>query len=364
MKKVLFPILSLALVGAGCTADETSLGQDESNNQSQPLSIKAAVLASESILPETRAIVYGSAFPNASQIGVHVAKGAIEDADGNKGAPGTPYSTTYSADQMFEFNGSVWTPNADYHLSSEKGTVYAYYPYSPDTNFNTAGMATIPIFIQPAGDITVSNGSAATDDMNKVDAITIPAANESDFMYYEPGAARAIVNNRAHSATLTMQHALAQVSFRVIKASNYPGTGSFTGYEIFDTGATNLVITGATSSTMSIVDGSLNIDTPTKGSIARNIIGYNLGTELTMATIVSNLVFPIPAIAAGELSARFHIDGHDYTAILPVTTGTSDAWMAGKNYLYSVTLSGTGIEINAVSITDWITVEGGDIAIE
>lgn len=365
MKKFLFPILSLALVGAGCTNDEVSLEQNESDNQLQPLSIQAAVLGSEPVLPETRAIVYGSAFPNASEIGVHVAKGAADDANGNKGVPGTPYSTTYSTNQMFQFDGSVWTPNADYHLSSDKGTVYAYYPFDPDSHFDTAGTAAVPVSIQPTGDITVSSGSAATDNMNNAGAITTPAANESDFMYYAPGATRAIVNNRAHNAILTMQHALAQISFRIIKASNYPGVGSFTGYEIFDTDAgTSLVITGATSSAMSIVDGSLNLDTPVKGTISRNIIGYQLGTELSTATIVSNLVFPVPAVADGELSARFHIDGHDYTTTLPVTAGTSDAWLAGKNYLYSVTLSGTGIEIDAVSITDWITVDGGDIAIE
>lgn len=365
MKKILLSLLSLALVGTACTNDDTPLNHDEKNNSMQTLSIQAAVLTPKSILPETRAIVYGTAFPNDSEIGVHVALGAATDADGNKGAPGTPYSDSYFTNQMFRLNGSVWTPNADYNLSANKGTVYAYYPFDTDARFNTAGTATIPVYIQPTGDIIVKNGSSATDNINNSDAITTPTANEKDFMYYAPGASRAVVSNREHSAVLTMQHALAQVSFRVIKASNYPGLGSFTGYEIYDTNnTTNLITISATSSVMSIVDGSLNIDTPLAGSISRNIIGYQLGTDLTQATIVSNLVFPIPSIAKDELSVRLHIDAEDYTARLPITTGTSDAWLAGKNYLYSVTLSGTGIEVTSVSIADWDNIDGGDIAVE
>lgn len=365
MKKILLPLLSLALVGAACTDGETSLlNQDENSNQVQPLSIQAAVLAPKSVLPGTRTIVYGTGFPTGSEIGVHVALGAATDTDGNKGAPGTPYSADYFTNQMFHFNGSTWTPNADYNLSADKGTVYAYYPFDSAARFNTPGTATIPVSIQPTGDITVKNGSSATDNVNSSDAITTPAANESDFMYYAPGASRAVVSNREHSAVLTMQHALAQVSFRVIKASNYPGAGNFTGYEIYDTGSTSLITTSAASSVMSIVDGSLNIDTPVKGNIARNIIGYQLGTDLTQATIVSNLVFPVPSIATGALSVRLRIDTEDYTAELPVTAGTSDAWTAGKNYLYSVTLSGTGINITSVSIADWDNIDGGDIAIE
>lgn len=365
MKAILLPVLLLALVNAGCTNDENPLGQDEDNNQLQPLSIQAAVLTPEAVLSGSRTIVYGTAFPVDSEIGVHVAKGISSDTEGNKGAPGTPYSTTYFTNQMFHFNGSIWTPNADYNLSAEQGTVYAYYPFDAAARFNTAGEANIPVSIQPTGNITVKDGTSATDNVNSSDAIITPAAGEKDFMYYAPGASRAVVSNRAHSAILTMQHALAQVSFRVIKSSNYPGAGNFTGYEIYDTNnMTNLIITSATSSVMSIVDGSLKFEAPSAGILARNIINYQLGTDLAQATIVSNMVFPVATIGTGQLSVRLHIDAEDYTAALPVTVGKSDTWAVGKNYLYSVTLSGTGIEITSVSIVDWVNVDGGNIAIE
>lgn len=362
MNRVLLPVLLVALVGAGCTGDEKMLNQDD--NQLQPLTIRAAVLAPESVLLPTRTIVYGTAFPDNSQIGVHVADGISTDTIGNQGKPGIPYSTDYYTNQMFEFNGSVWLPNAFYNLSGRKGTVYAYYPFNEDVRFNTAGSDTIPVSIQPNGSITVKNGTAATDNVNNSDAITSPAAGENDFMYYAPTEARATVNNRQHSVLLTMKHALAQVSFRLIKASNYPGAGNFTRYEISDTGATSLITTSAASSVMSIVNGTLTLVSPVKGKITRNIINYQLGYEVTEATIVSNLVFPVTTISTGDLSVLFHIDVQDYTAQLPVTSSQSDAWLAGKNYLYTVTLSGTGIEITSVSITDWENVPAGKIEIQ
>lgn len=364
MKSVLFPVLLLALVGAGCSDDETPLNPDEGGNYPQSLSIQASVLTSDAVSEGTRAIVYGTAFPNASQIGVHVAQGTSSDPSGNQGQPGVPYSTEYYTNQMFEFDGSVWTPDTDYHLSADKGTVYAYYPFDENAHFTAPGMDTVRVFIQPTGSITVQSGSAATDHINNSGAITAPVAAEKDFMFYRPVGNRAIVSNRQQTVTLTMQHALAQVSFRLIKASNYPGAGIFTRYEISDAGGKSLITTSATASVMSIVDGSITLDAPVKGTISREITNYQLGYELAEATIVSNLAYPVPTISAGDLTVVFHIDGEDYAAQLPVTAGTSDAWMAGKNYLYSVTLNGTGIEVTSVSITDWNNVDAGEIEIE
>lgn len=362
MKSVLLPVLWLAFLGAGCSSDENTLNEDDS--RLQPLNIRAAILAPESIRPETRAIVYGTVFPDGSQIGVHVAQGVVSDPSGNKGAPGTPYSPDYYTNQMFQLDGTVWIPNAPYNLGSEKGTVYAYSPFDPDARFNTPGSATIPVAILQAGTITVQSGSAATDNVNNNDAITTPAAGENDYMYYKPVSARATVSNRQHSVLLTMQHALAQVSFRVIKAPNYPGSGNFTGYAVSDAGTTSHITVRAASAVMSIADGSLTIDTPEKGTITRDLVNYQLGYDLAQATIVGSLVYPVSSIAGGDLSVVFHIDAQDYTAQLPVTASVSDAWLAGKNYLYSVTLSGTGIEITTVSITDWDNVPAGEIEIE
>lgn len=362
MKSVLlFSVLSLALMNAGCAGDDKLLSGDEDGNLLQPLSIQAAVLTPESVLSGSRAIVYGTEFPDLSKIGVHVAKGVSTDASGNQGAPGTPYSADYLTNQMFHFDGTIWSADDPYNLSADKGTVYAYYPYDSGVSFNTPGDATVPVVIQPTGSIGVLSGSAATDNINNSGAITSPAEGEKDFMYYAPGASRAIVSNRQHSVMLTMQHVLAQVSFCLIKSSNYPGAGNFTQYEIYDTGATSHVITGAASSVMSIVDGSLTIHTPAKGTVTRSITNYHLGSDLSQATIVSNLVFPASAIAAGDVSVKFHIDAQDYIAPLPVTAGLSDEWSAGKNYLYSVTLSGKGIEITSVSIVDWDNIDAGEI---
>lgn len=361
MKRILFPVSVLAILATGCTSDDMMDNGAQVDNQLQPLSIEASVLTASPVAPGTRSIIYGTAFPNLSQIGVHIAKGVAGDADGNKGVPGVPYANEYFSNQMFHLNGSTWAANEAYNLSADQGTVYAYYPFDDTARFSTAGSTTIPVEIASSGSITVKNGTSASSGINTNDAITSPADGEKDYMFYRPAAARAVVNNRNHTAQITMQHALAQVSFRLIKAATYPGAGKFTKYDIYDTAAKELVTTSATTATMSIVDGSLSLTGATKGHITRNITNYALGTSTPAATIVSNLAFPINTIAADDITVNFYIDGQDHIVKLPVTTNVSDSWEAGKNYLYSITLGGTGVEVTDVSITDWINVPAGEI---
>lgn len=363
MKKSLFSIAFLALLATGCTSDDILGTKPEVYNELQPLSVKAVVSLSTSSIPGTRAIIYGTAFPNNSQIGVHVAKGIVGDGD-NAGAPGTPYSTNYFTNQMFHLKGAVWAPNNAYNLSADKGTVYAYYPFDDTARFTTPSSATISVVVQPSASITVKDGSSATGGINNSDAIQVPADGEKDYMYYKPAGRRAEVFNRNPEVQLTMEHALAQVSFRIINSGTYPGIGNFTKYEIYDNASKGLIITSSTSSIMSIVDGTITHTAPVSGKISRNITSYTSGAVSEQATIVSNLVFPVASIAENDITVNFYVDGQEHPVQLPVTANVSDKWEAGKNYLYTVQLGGIGIEVTDVSIADWNNVTAGDISIQ
>lgn len=363
MKKLFLPVALLALLAAGCTNDDILENESPVSNELHSLSIEATVLSGVS-LPDTRGIIIGTSLPNLSEIGVHVAKGSAGDGN-NAGKPGTPYSDAYS-NQMFSLNGSIWTANKTYNLSADKGTIYAYYPFDTTVRFQTSGDdASIPVTIAATGSITVKDGSSATNGVNNSGAILSPVDAEKDYMYYAPESDRIIVNNRSYTAQLTMKHALAQVSFRLIKSPTYPGAGKFTDYSLYDTPSKkSLVITGSSTSQMSIVNGAITHTVPTAGTISRLVTNYMLGSSTSTATIVSNLIFPATGITQGDISANFVIDGQDHIVTLPVTVGSTDKWEAGKNYLYSVTLGGTGIEVTSVKLTDWVTIDGGGIDIQ
>ena len=56
------------------------------------------------------------------------------------------------------------------------------------------------------------------------------------------------------------------------------------------------------------------------------------------------------------------IDGVDYTTALPNTGAT---WVQGKNYLYTLKLSGAGLSVTSVTIADWTTeTAGSDLEIK
>lgn len=363
MKPILFLAASCMLLATSCGDNVISVNEPPEAGELRPLSIEAIVITSEPV-SGTRAssgIITGTSLPDLSQIGVHVAKGMVGDGV-NEGKPGTPYSDAFS-NQMFSLSGSKWAPNQAYNLSADMGTVYAYYPFDSSARFLTPGNdATVPVSIVPSGSIQVLSGTSATGGINNSGAILAPVDGEKDYMYYAPVATRITVNNHSPIARLTMRHALAQLSFRLIKAPTYPGAGALTSYEVYDTpGKKTLVIVGSTASEMSIVSGTITHNTPVAGHINRLLTNYMLGTSTPSATIIGTLVFPVSGIAEGDITAGFSIDGEDYTVTLPVTIGSTDSWEAGKNYLYSVTLGGTGIEVTNVGVTDWVIVDGGGI---
>ena len=83
----------------------------------------------------------------------------------------------------------------------------------------------------------------------------------------------------------------------------------------------------------------------------------------------SILVFPATDIANGDVKATFTIDGTTYSVNLDAPTGTvtiggnsvdtADKWLAGVNYQYTVRLSGTGLSISTISVTDWVDAPNG-----
>ena len=64
-----------------------------------------------------------------------------------------------------------------------------------------------------------------------------------------------------------------------------------------------------------------------------------------------------------DVQAVFAIDGVDYT--VPLTkNGTTIQWQQGKDYLYSVKLSGTELSISDVTVANWQNATGGDLVIQ
>ena len=306
------------LLTAGC-GDDQNTGTAE-NNDPVELRISPRVTL-------TRGVVDGTAFGSGATVAVY--------------AEGTDYTADKSNNYAkYKYSSSAWNSDGSdkIYLTNAEATIYAYYP--TDDKHNITNL-TIPV--------TLLEGTEATTitAVNNVTGTSIAAATgEVDCMYAMPVLKVTNKSNQTKGVELTMKHALSMVSFRVYKAADYEGTGKLT--KIIKTGA--------------ITEG-----TPTAATYTRTIKdGYTLEDTAAGAGAkkFSIMVLPISTIGNDKIQATFTIDGAEYTVKLTAPSDNSGAWLAGKNHLYTVKLSGTELSISTITVTQWVGVVGGTLEIK
>ena len=326
------------LLTAGC-GDDQNTGTAE-NNDPVELRISPRVTL-------TRGVVDGTAFGSGATVAVY--------------AEGTDYTADKSNNYAkYKYSSSAWNSDGSdkIYLTNAEATIYAYYP--TDDKHNITNL-TIPV--------TLLEGTEATTitAVNNVTGTSIAAATgEVDCMYAMPVLKFTNKSNQTKGVELTMKHALSMVSFRVYKAADYEGTGKLTKIVLknVDTGTT--LSTGA-SPTMNIKTGAITEGTPTAATYTRTIKdGYTLEDTAAGAGAkkFSIMVLPISTIGNDKIQATFTIDGAEYTVKLTAPSDNSGAWLAGKNHLYTVKLSGTELSISTITVTQWVGVVGGTLEIK
>ena len=364
-----------------------------------------AVGCSESILPEGQDT--GVAELQVSPQ-VVLTRGAI-DAGSDASAVGTVlgsiavYANSKTTNKktnnygLYTYNSSAWGNSATdkIYLSAEEATIYAHYPaYQPGSNgeFQSSGTAlkatnpsgeytesstiNISVFPGKSGDANAKIDFQSTDNSdsqtNTKDKI-LAASGEVDYMYADQestGVKASYKNgdtNKTGKVTLTMKHALAMVSFRVYADHTYKNTGAFSKLALANkSGDTkNVLNNGGTTPAMKIKDGTITVgSSPTAVTYTRDIANYMLSkatadTDQARTTAKNNarkasiLVLPESTVDKSTVEATLTIDNQDYKVALP---GSNSAWEAGKNYLYTVKLSGSELVISSVTVTEWTTV--------
>ena len=360
-----------------------------------------AVGCSESILPEGQDT--GVAELQVSPQ-VVLTRGAIDAADAS--AVGTAlgsivvYANSKTTNKttnnygLYTYNSSAWGNSSatdKIYLSAEEATIYAHYPaYQPGSNGEFQSSGTALKATNSSGEytdnstinISVFPGSTGSDnakiDFNSTDnsdgnssgsAKILAASGEVDYMYADQSTAVKASykngdTNKTGKVTLTMKHALAMVSFRVYADHTYKNTGAFTKLVLANKSGNTTLNNGA-SPTMKIKDGTITPgSSPAAVTYTRDIANYTLpkaaSSDASAATTAKNnarkasiLVLPESTVDKSTVEATLTIDNQDYKVALP---GSGSKWEAGKNYLYTVKLSGSELVISSVTVTEWTTV--------
>lgn len=411
MKK-LFVFAVAAATMVGCNENENGANESPVDlSQAQQLKVLTSVSNT------TRTAVDGTTLPVGSAIGVMVTDEAgtadfVPTATGNGNADGGYYTDGRNVRFANEAGENTWAAvNTEgqtkllLFAGEEKGKVFGYYPYTEDANVLGIGAATtIPVKILNSGNIVVGDepGQGTLDGEDSKKAYT--AEEEIDFMY---NTRNDIVGAKTTTtAKLTMNHAMARVSFRVYTSAEAQDavqgeTDSYyrlVGYTIKNKSndqaegelhASFNYSADADATRMNIQDGTIT-GTIAGGEIARTIEGYkmvrstandetNNKTAADASYRVSNLLFPLDNITADANNKSQNIEvvfsiqrmnADDTEAIAPVgyalpfDVSTVTAWEAGKNYTYTVKFTGNSLSIETVTVTDWVEVVGGDMEIE
>ncbi|MCE8961038.1 fimbrillin family protein [Bacteroides fragilis] len=297
---------------------------------------------------------------------------------------------------LYTYNSSAWGNSSatdKIYLSAEEATIYAHYPaYQPGSSgeFQSSGTAlkatdssgeytdnsTINISVFPGSTGSVNakidiqstdNSDSQTSTKDKI----LAASGEVDYMYADQGSTGVKASykngdtNKTGKVTLTMKHALAMVSFRVYADHTYKNTGAFTKLVLANKSGGTTILNNGASPAMKIKDGTITAgSSPVAVTYTRDIANYTLpkaaSSDASAATTAKNnarkasiLVLPESTADKSTVEATMTIDAQDYKVALP---GSGSKWEAGKNYLYTVKLSGSELVISSVTVTEWTTV--------
>ena len=373
MKQFIYTLSTVVffLLANACTEATIFMGDGGNEGKGDmeegvPLSVKNLGLSVEI---ESRSIATGGAVaspvnPNPlMQVGVSVTK-----ANGSAYASGTHT-------QVFVYNTAAVLPGWELAegeerllLFSEKGTVYGYAP--AEKSMSLSGTPKVPVM--SGVKVLDKQKFYFSDTSDPVDASTDIQweTDQDDYLYCKVP----VEVDRWHpEVSLTMNHALAKVSFRVLEAE---GGSEFAGSRVKKVVLkSNGGFKKSTSAKLNLATGELDGTMAAVGELWFTADGdlRSVGTEVgadeddirKVAIQAFGMVIPVADVPVTlELTLD---DGSVYT-MAPATGGGVSTflanWLKGNNYIYNIQLSPQGLSIANVEVAGWA--EGGatDVPVE
>lgn len=278
----------------------------------QPLRIITKVLT-------TKSPNFMQEFTRGSVIGLHV----VSESTGNIYDSNPDYKNVRA--EAFLVNYKLnWRQSPDIYLNEEPVTVYAYYPYQSQVNFDPEN---IPVRISPDASLT------------------------KDYMYGIQASGQRAVNQISPVALLNMNHTLSLLSFQLRMTPEAEGCFLLQAIQIGNkAGGTALCFRG-----------KMNIKTGNIGGCA----GTNASTRLKLNTPrmlkkipdepQQLMVIPTSRIRTdGDVEVLFIINETTFKYKIPANT----KWEKGKRYIYNLLFNGKDITLENVSTSEWLPVEG------
>ena len=167
---------SMILSFWGCSNDKDFGGLENIGWDEKPLQITTRILT-------TKSTNFIQEFKEGSMLGLQITSGTVDDLYNG--------ISTYKnvSVKAYRVNGKIrWQQSPEVILDSNEATIYAYYPYQEDINFNARQ---IPVKLAPN------------------------ALETDDYMYGTHAIGQKAVNSTSPLVLLSMNHALSLISFQL-----------------------------------------------------------------------------------------------------------------------------------------------------
>ena len=295
-KTILFAAMAAATITlAACTDEDDSIP----SSSGTPLQVQVSTAQ-----PKTRALIESTTLPEGSIIGVSLVK--TGGGDYGKGYPNMPYTATGTGTTQ------TWGAQAgEITLSSEKGTLYAYYPYS--------------------------------NQITDIKKIPVSTDTQTDYMY---GETVLNVSEENPEANIVMRHALAAVRV-LVKKGTYQGTGSLTKVAVTGEGYATSAMFDAVTAGLSDYKGAGTTQTMT------------INKTLDPSVYAQTDFILIPNKQNMPVTVALTVDDRTKTVDIP-------AWTMQQGYMYKIylTVDDSEIEFKDISSDLWQYNDGGDITVD
>lgn len=244
-----------------------------------------------------------------------------------------------------------WTGSPEIKLSNIEARIYAFHPATVPVTAGASGADTHTIPVSVIAGLTFNGGNNWE-------------CNQEDYLYGsassavgQDGPITASNANGSFKPAIYMQHALAQVVFKMQSASGRPVDATYDYVKKLTLKATSpLFMTGATGS-MLLKDGTLQdittgvqeltfTATPDNSAVKCGengksvVVGYGLVAPLTSAPADGSISL---TVLLGKQGASVTENERELTVILP-----NPQWLKGNRYTYSITLSNRSMVVEKV----------------
>lgn len=351
-----FAVLSCTLLLAGsCTRMETEVSGEDPLQKEHPGTLAIRGLA---LREGTRAVYEETGTEGAANqlgaIGVLVVRGT---------APGDYYSPSVPTQVFVYAGGDTWISPVDLYLDTADGRVYAWAPSEASAELE-AGSPKTPVLTSP---VLLSQQSFGYG--NEWDT------DQTDYLYGTDRNKEApVVNRLKPEVGLLMQHALAKVSFRLMKAKGQEVTFEDYVKRVELTSAGSAFASAAALApgvTLHLDDGLLTGTTPaaTLTLTARmgkrgQVAGW---TETGGTPDFSRIALPqayglVAPVRAGRISLCLTLGpdsdldlttDHVFRSVENEPVLSDILWEKGKHYAYTITITDRGLVVSQVQVIGW-----------